>query len=105
LQYLISALQKLAATRNSAVVVLSQCATKLQMDGGATLTPSLSANVWEQGISTRLVLFRDWVWKDQDPSTVWFAGVQKLEGKAGPEAIFSTAAFRVESVSTSHFPR
>lgn len=99
LQYLIGALQKLAATRNCAVVVLSQCATKLQSDGGATLTPSLNANVWEQGVSTRLVLFRDWVWKDQDPSSVWFAGVQKLEGRTGPETIQSTAAFRVESVS------
>lgn len=98
LQYLISALQKLAATRDCAIIVLSQCATKLQSDSGATLVPSINASVWEQGISTRLVLFRDWAWKDGEPSSICFAGIQKLEGRTGPEAIQSVAAFRIESV-------
>ncbi|KAM0499328.1 hypothetical protein ACHAPB_005995 [Verticillium nonalfalfae] len=69
LQHVVSALQKLAATRNCAVVVLTQCATKMQAESGATLVPAINANVWEQGVSTRLVVFKDWAWKDGSPST------------------------------------
>ncbi|KAH6710373.1 P-loop containing nucleoside triphosphate hydrolase protein [Verticillium dahliae] len=97
LQHIVSALQKLAATRNCAVVVLTQCATKMQAESGATLVPAINANVWEQGVSTRLVVFKDWAWKDGRPSTVCLAGVQKLEGRAGSEAVSSAAAFRIEA--------
>ncbi|KAF6813747.1 rad55 protein [Colletotrichum sojae] len=97
LQYIVSALQKLAATRGCAVVVLSQCATKMQTERSPTLIPSINAGVWEQGVSTRVVLFRDWIWKDGNPSTVTFAGVQKLDGKAGQDTMQSAAAFRVEA--------
>ncbi|KAL2876241.1 hypothetical protein SGCOL_008603 [Colletotrichum sp. CLE4] len=97
LQYITSALQKLAATRDCAVVVLSQCATKMQLERSATLIPSINAGVWEQGMSTRVVLFRDWVWKEEQPWSVCFAGVQKLDGKAGPNMMQSAAAFRVEA--------
>ncbi|KAL2754422.1 hypothetical protein ACRALDRAFT_2043407 [Sodiomyces alcalophilus JCM 7366] len=96
LQYVISALQKLAATRNCAVVILSQCATKMQFENGATLVPSVNASVWDQGISTRIVLFRDWVWKDNVPSTVCFAGVQKREGTLLSMAVHGAAAFHVQ---------
>ncbi|KAJ0158839.1 hypothetical protein CTA2_10763 [Colletotrichum tanaceti] len=97
LQYIANALQKLAATRDCAVVVLSQCATKMQLERSPTLIPSINAGIWEQGMSTRVVLFRDWVWKDGRPSTVCFAGVQKLDGKAGPDMVQNAAAFRVEA--------
>ncbi|CRK11736.1 hypothetical protein BN1723_009488 [Verticillium longisporum] len=97
LQHVVSALQKLAATRNCAAVVLTQCATKMQAESGATLVPAINANVWEQGVSTRLVVFKDWAWKDGSPSTVCLAGVQKLEGRAGSEAVSSAAAFRIEA--------
>ncbi|EQB49912.1 hypothetical protein CGLO_10706 [Colletotrichum gloeosporioides Cg-14] len=97
LQYIVGALQKLAATRNCAVVVLSQCATKMQSERSPTLIPSINAGVWEQGVSTRVVLFKDWVWKDSSPSSVSFAGVQKLDGKAEPDTMQSAAAFRVEA--------
>lgn len=97
LQHIVSALQKLAATRNCAVVVLTQCATKMQAESDATLVPAINANVWEQGVSTRLVVFKDWAWKDGRPSTVCLAGVQKLEGRAGSEAVSSAAAFRIEA--------
>ncbi|KAM0277136.1 hypothetical protein ACHAQH_006030 [Verticillium albo-atrum] len=76
LQHIVSALQKLAATRDCAVVVLSQCATKMQAESGATLVPAINANVWEQGVSTRLVVFRDWVWKDGSPSTTGLIGIE-----------------------------
>ncbi|ROT40578.1 hypothetical protein SODALDRAFT_99941 [Sodiomyces alkalinus F11] len=99
LQYVIGALQKLAATRNCAVVVLSQCATKMQSENGATLIPSVNASVWDQGISTRIVLFQNWVWRDNVPSTVCFAGVQKREGALLSMAVHNAAAFRVQEVS------
>lgn len=93
-----SALQKLAATRNCAVVVLSQCATKMHSERGATLTAAVNANVWEQGVSTRLVMFRDWVWQDSNLTSVFLAGLQKLDGKTCQEVVENIVAFKVESV-------
>ncbi|KAK2018190.1 hypothetical protein LZ32DRAFT_397951 [Colletotrichum eremochloae] len=69
----------------------------MQLERSATLIPSINAGIWEQGMSTRVVLFRDWVWKDGRPSTVSFAGVQKLDGKAVPDMMQNAAAFRVEA--------
>ncbi|GJC78020.1 hypothetical protein ColLi_00858 [Colletotrichum liriopes] len=83
----------------------------MQLERSATLIPSINAGVWEQGMSTRVVLFRDWVWKDGRPSTVCFAGVQKLDGKAGPDMMQNAAAFRVEAsrirhnIAKAEFPR
>ncbi|KAG6009583.1 hypothetical protein E4U21_001950 [Claviceps maximensis] len=96
LQFIISALQKLAATKNCAVVVLSQCATKMQSEHGATLVPAVNAAVWNQGISTRLVMFRDWIWQDGNLVSVYLAGVQKLDGKTSNDAIEHVAAFRID---------
>lgn len=98
LQSIMSALQKLAATRNCAVVVLSQCATKMHSERGATLTAAVNANVWEQGVSTRLVMFRDWVWQDSNLTSVFLAGLQKLDGKACQEVVENIVAFKVGSV-------
>lgn len=99
-----SALQKLAAIRNCAVVVLSQCATKMQAEQGPTLIPAVNATVWEQGVSSRLVLFRDWTWQSNKPASVFMAGLQKLDGKATNEAVEQVSAFKVDQVSWP-FPR
>ncbi|KAG5932981.1 hypothetical protein E4U53_001137 [Claviceps sorghi] len=96
LQFIISALQKLAATKSCAVVVLSQCATKMQSEHGATLVPAVNAAAWNQGISTRLVMFRDWTWQDGNLVSVHLAGVQKLDGKSNADAIEHVAAFRID---------
>lgn len=59
LQYIVAALERLAETRNLAVVLLTQCASRVQADrGGAALVPAINAVVWDRGIATRLVLFR-----------------------------------------------
>jgi hypothetical protein len=99
LQHIISALQKLAATRELAIVVLTQCASKMQAERGATLVPAINANVWDQGIPTRLVLYRDWVMHEGNPLSLHFAGIQKLDGKSDNAAIGAIAAFGVEPVS------
>ena len=98
LQFIINALQKLAATKNCAVLVISQCATRLQSEYGTTLIAAVNASVWDQGISTRLVLFRDWVWKDGQLMSVFMAGLQKVDGKSGLHAIERAAAFKVQKV-------
>ncbi|KAG5988468.1 hypothetical protein E4U54_004650 [Claviceps lovelessii] len=97
LQFIISALQKLAATKNCAVVVLSQCATKMQSEHGATLVPAVSAAAWDQGISTRLVMFRNWTWQNGSLVSVYLAGVQKLDGQTNKDAVEHVAAFRIDS--------
>lgn len=98
LQYIIGALQKLAATRNCAVVLLSQCATRIQAhDRGATLIPAVSAGVWEQGVAARLVLFKDWAWSGGRAADACFAGVQRVAGRkvGGLKKVF---AFQVGEV-------
>ncbi|KAI1779632.1 P-loop containing nucleoside triphosphate hydrolase protein [Hypoxylon cercidicola] len=98
-QFLISTLQKLAATRDICVVVLSQCASRMQFEHGATLIPAMNAHTWEQGIATRLVLFRDWIIKNNTVHSVYFAGIQKLNGKTGPSSISQVSAFDIRRVS------
>lgn len=97
LQTIISAFHKLAATRNCAVVMLSQCATKMHSERGPMLVAAVNATVWEQGVSTRLVLFRDWVWQGTELMSVFLAGLQKVDGKSTHEAVERIVAFKVES--------
>ncbi|KAM7220948.1 P-loop containing nucleoside triphosphate hydrolase protein [Rhypophila decipiens] len=97
LQYIVGGLQKLAATRNAAIVILTQCATKMQADRGSTLIPAINASIWEQGISTRLVLFHDWVEDGENygPRHLRFVGVQKLHGKASDASMDDVCAFEI----------
>ncbi|OTB03752.1 hypothetical protein M426DRAFT_321460 [Hypoxylon sp. CI-4A] len=99
LQFLISTLQKLAATRDICIVVLSQCATRMQLEYGATLIPAINAGTWEQGIATRLVLFKDWVMETDQVHDVHFVGIQKSNGRVTPGGISHVFAFRVQNVS------
>lgn len=97
LQYIIGALQKLAATRDIAIVVLTQCATKmLQAERGATLVPAINASVWEQGISTRLVLYRNLAFSDAKVQGLRLVGVQKLNGKPSEAPVDTICAFDIE---------
>ncbi|KAI2782484.1 P-loop containing nucleoside triphosphate hydrolase protein [Daldinia loculata] len=97
LQFLISALQKLSATRDICIVILSQCATRMQFEHGATLIPAINAGTWEQGIATRLVLFRDWIIENNTVHDVHFVGIQKLNGKMTPGGLSQVFAFHVQS--------
>ncbi|KAH7328255.1 P-loop containing nucleoside triphosphate hydrolase protein [Stachybotrys elegans] len=97
LQFVINALQKLAATRNCAVVLLSQCATKMQSERGAALVPAVSSTVWEQGIATRVVLYREWARQENAIVSIMMAGLQKLDGKATDDYVQRASPFRVEN--------
>ncbi|KAL7938025.1 P-loop containing nucleoside triphosphate hydrolase protein [Trichoderma chlorosporum] len=105
LQFIITTLQKLAATKNCAIVLLSQCATKMRSEQKPTLIPSINTTVWEQGVSTRLVLFRDWAWNANKSSSVFLAGLQKIDGRAVQDAVEYVSAFKVEpaGISSVHY--
>lgn len=58
---LINSLTKMAAMHDIAVLVLSPTSTKMRGGGlGALLAPAMTGLEWENGIATRVVLFRDW---------------------------------------------
>ncbi|KAK3939772.1 P-loop containing nucleoside triphosphate hydrolase protein [Diplogelasinospora grovesii] len=99
LRHIIDGLQKLASSHNVAVVVLTQCATKMQSaDRGATLIPAINASGWGQGIHTRLVLFRDWIIPDgAGARSLHLVGIQKHCGEEN-DAFFNKAyAFDITS--------
>ncbi|TVY43799.1 DNA repair protein [Lachnellula occidentalis] len=99
LQYLTNTLQKLAATRNIAVVVLSQCVTKMRPGCGAVLVPAVSTTAWEQGLGCRVALFRDWGWNNEDGqavNTVRLAQIIKAEGTALPDGRQKMVGFFID---------
>lgn len=98
LQYIVGALGKLAATQDLAIVVLTQCATKMQGERGATLIPAVNATAWDQGISTRLVLFRDWAPDGAESRAPHFVGVQKKNGKGHSGSLDDVTAFSIKPV-------
>ncbi len=98
LQSLTSALQKLSATRDLLVLVLSQCATRMQAEHGATITPAINASTWEQGVATRLVLFQDWTTVDADLRNIRLAGVQKSNGQVSPNGLGLVFPFEICNV-------
>ncbi|KAK5163240.1 uncharacterized protein LTR77_010826 [Saxophila tyrrhenica] len=76
LGFLVSGLNKLAVLNNIAVVVTTGCATRMRHDNGlgAALVPGLGGVEWESGISSRIVVFRDF--------GVRLVGVQKCQGRS-----------------------
>jgi hypothetical protein len=101
LQYLINNLQKLAATRNIAIIVFSQCVTKMRPGAGAVLVPAINTTVWEQGLGSRIALFRDWGWDDEEGNPVndvRLAQVIKAEGIAVPEGRKRLVGFSIAEV-------
>lgn len=73
----------------------------MQAERGAALVPAINASVWEQGMSTRLVLFRDWLDEGSETRGLHFAAIQKLNGKGIGPLIESVCAFEVDQVSVA----
>ena len=96
-----NSLQKLAATQNVAIVVVSQCVTKMRQGAGAVLIPSVNTTQWEQGLGGRVALYRDWGWDGEDGKAVddvRFAQVVKAEGVNLPEGRIQPVGLSIGAV-------
>ncbi|KAJ4314635.1 hypothetical protein N0V94_006365 [Neodidymelliopsis sp. IMI 364377] len=88
---LIAAFTKFAALHDIALIITCQTITRIRGASRALLVPAITGIEWENGISTRLLLFRDWVpqhAKAQDKvdadrlQKTRFAGLVKVNGVA-----------------------
>lgn len=103
---LISKFGRLAATKNIAVLLTNQTTTRIRAETGAVLHPTLSGSAWDTGISTRVVIFRDWMFQASEAASsqgeyvpgVRFAGVLKAKGILY-EGVGKVATFMIEKVS------
>lgn len=75
----------------------------MHAENSAAIVSAINARVWEQGISTRLVFFRDWMWHENKPSSIFLAGLQKMDGKVMQDISEQVCAFTVEAVSKGRF--
>ena len=102
----ISSIVKLAATRNIAVLIISQTTTRIRSESAAILHPAISGTAWDSGIGTRIVLFRDWMFNNSITSSsqgdlmsgVRFAGVVKAKG-ISYEGLGRVSPFTIQKVS------
>lgn len=85
---LISKINRLAAMKNIAVLLTSQTTTRIRSETGAMLHPAISGTAWDTGISTRIAIFRDWIFQASEQASsqgeyipgVRFVGVMKAKG-------------------------
>lgn len=106
---LISALSRVAALHDIALLVTCQTITRIRPGSRALLVPAISGAEWDGGISTRMVLFRDWVpgqgkWSDGDTARLQkarFVGVLKVNGVAIADegGVGNVVPFAIDSVS------
>jgi hypothetical protein len=74
----------------------------MQTEGGATLIPAINAAAWDEGITNRVVLYRDFVTQQGATRALHFAAIQKRDGKAVNNGSFSdSATFDIVPVSPS----
>lgn len=73
---LVTALNKLAALNNLAVIVTTGCAMRSRSDSGlgGALAPGIGGAEWDAGVWNRLAVFRDFAGR--------FVGMQKCGGKS-----------------------
>ncbi|CAO2652878.1 Nn.00g022890.m01.CDS01 [Neocucurbitaria sp. VM-36] len=87
---LISTLTRFAALHDIALLIVCQTITRIRGASRALLVPAISGVEWENGVSTRLVLFRDWVRQGKANNTAdvdrlrrtRFVGLVKANGTA-----------------------
>ncbi|KAF2489486.1 hypothetical protein BU16DRAFT_182923 [Lophium mytilinum] len=102
-----SALRKTAALHNNSVLLTCQTITRMRSGARALLLPAMSGGDWDSGISTRLVLFRDWLpvegpWSAEDDDRMRrarFIGVVKANGVslAGEGGVGRVIPFTIET--------
>lgn len=109
---LIATFTKFAALHDLALVITCQTITRIRGASRALLVPAITGIEWENGVSTRLLLFRDWVPQQataQDKNEAdrlqktRFAGLVKLNGVALADegGVGNVVPFAIESVSLS----
>lgn len=109
---LIATFTKFAALHDVALVITCQTITRMRGASRALLVPAITGIEWENGISTRLLLFRDWVpphAKAQDKvetdrlQKTRFAGLVKVNGVvlADEGGVGKVVPFAIENVSCS----
>ena len=103
---LISKISRLAATKSIAILLTSQTTTRIRSETGAVLHPAISGTAWDTGISTRIVIFRDWFFQASETASsqgeyipgVRLAGVMKAKG-ISYEGVGKVVMFVIEKVS------
>ena len=106
---LISKMSRLAATKNLAVLLTSQMTTRIKSETGAVLHPAISGTAWDTGVSARIVIFRDWMFRaSEDTSSqgeyipgVRCAGLVKAKGMSY-EGVGKVVTFVIENVSSAY---
>jgi len=105
----VSKLSKLAVTRNLAVLLTNQTTTKVRADTGALLRSAIRGASWDAGVSSRIVLYRDWALRPGDGDgegvhrlqAVRYAGVLKAGGAVYSDGggVGKFVAFAITDVS------
>jgi len=101
---LISKLGKMAALNEIAIVLTCQTVTRLRAGASAILLPALSGMEWDNGISTQLVIFRDWPPSDKAKDARWYKvriiGAIKVNGTllGGDGGVGMVVPFTIEEV-------
>lgn len=109
---LIAAFTRFAALHDIALLVTCQTITRIRGASRALLVPAITGVEWENGVSARLLLFRDWVpqqakTRDKDDADrlqkTRFAGLVKLNGVALADegGVGNVVPFAIERVSLS----
>lgn len=109
---LISTFARFAATHDIALLLTSQTITRIRGASRAVLVPVMSGVEWENGISTRLVLFRDWAPGESTKNKsevarlrrARFVGLTKANGVALAEegGVGNVVAFTIEHSGLQH---
>ncbi|KAL8792311.1 MAG: hypothetical protein Q9195_005102 [Heterodermia aff. obscurata] len=65
----IAKLGRLAATRQIAILLTVQTATRVYAEVETCLYPAVAGTAWDNGINARVVLFRDWLYRSASSSS------------------------------------
>jgi hypothetical protein len=109
---IISTFSRFAALHDVVLLLTCQTITRIRGASRALLVPAISGVEWENGVSTRLVLFRDWVRQAKSKDTAdadrlrkaRFAGLVKVNGTtlADEGGVGSAVPYAIENVSQSN---
>jgi hypothetical protein len=67
---LLASLSRIASTQNIAVVLTSDVTTRFRQESRAMLVGSLGGKEWEESMSSRIALFRDFAPRNLNPETI-----------------------------------